>query len=370
MKENQIQTDRGEVIVDEKAGTAKIGDMVLVNNKHIRKVKDIDNSKYFVLGVDNAVFKESCYKIISTIYPLSLEGVPMIGEPQQTQNEIRFKIGDTAFLKDNPLDEHLGEFIPIGNKIITDIKDVAKAKGTSGQWVKIAEHNDWLDSTWFKKIPQQTQGKLSAEDRYVLGFLFSPDFKNVVLIEKLKPHWQKGKYNGIGGRIEENETPLQAMQREFEEETTLDIKYWNWFTQFGTEDYLVDCFWAISKDWDKHLSVTKEEVFNIPVEDMYTVKHYLICNLWWLIHLAIDKGLGNSGKIITTEYTEQFNQPAKVLSDEYIKKMAQEKAKELVLKLKGMIGLSKNLGAIVDYYKNGIIEGFKASQSLKQNKNL
>jgi 8-oxo-dGTP diphosphatase len=41
----------------------------------------------------------------------------------------------------------------------------------------------------------------------------------VVLIKKNRPENQKGLLNGVGGRIEENETPFEAMAREFEEET-------------------------------------------------------------------------------------------------------------------------------------------------------
>lgn len=63
-----------------------------------------------------------------------------------------FKIGQEVRLKGNPLDEQLGEFIPLGIKVITYIKDVSNIKGTSGQWVKIAEHNDWIDSTWFERV--------------------------------------------------------------------------------------------------------------------------------------------------------------------------------------------------------------------------
>jgi hypothetical protein len=65
----------------------------------------------------------------------------------------KFKIGDFAYLKANPLDEQLGESIPIGLKTITDIKDTNHLSHTSGQWVKIAEHNDWLDSEWFAELP-------------------------------------------------------------------------------------------------------------------------------------------------------------------------------------------------------------------------
>ncbi len=53
---------------------------------------------------------------------------------------------------------------------------------------------------------------------YVVGFRFSPDLRRVVLIRKNRPDWQKGLLNGVGGRIEADETPERAMAREFAEE--------------------------------------------------------------------------------------------------------------------------------------------------------
>lgn len=53
---------------------------------------------------------------------------------------------------------------------------------------------------------------------YVAGFLFSENLLSVALIRKEKPAWQKGCLNAIGGKIEENETPFEAMKREFTEE--------------------------------------------------------------------------------------------------------------------------------------------------------
>ena len=63
-----------------------------------------------------------------------------------------FKIGEQVNLIRNPLDEQLGEFIPLGIKTIIDVRDVTGLKGTSGQWVKIQEYNDWIDSGWFYSI--------------------------------------------------------------------------------------------------------------------------------------------------------------------------------------------------------------------------
>lgn len=54
--------------------------------------------------------------------------------------------------------------------------------------------------------------------KYVCGFMFSDDLKAVALIRKEKPSWQKGKLNGIGGKIEPGEDSATAMRREFIEE--------------------------------------------------------------------------------------------------------------------------------------------------------
>lgn len=61
--------------------------------------------------------------------------------------------------------------------------------------------------------------------KYVVGFLFDTSL-NVVLIEKIKPEWQAGRLNGIGGHVEEGEDDLEAMIREFKEEAGVIFKDW------------------------------------------------------------------------------------------------------------------------------------------------
>ncbi len=46
---------------------------------------------------------------------------------------------------------------------------------------------------------------------YVTGFMYSIDRKRVVLIEKINPEWQKGHLNGVGGKIEKDETPEKEL---------------------------------------------------------------------------------------------------------------------------------------------------------------
>ena len=61
---------------------------------------------------------------------------------------------------------------------------------------------------------------------YCLGFLFNKARTYVWLIQKNKPDFQRGKYNGIGGAVEVGETYEQAMEREFFEEAGLKINSW------------------------------------------------------------------------------------------------------------------------------------------------
>lgn len=53
---------------------------------------------------------------------------------------------------------------------------------------------------------------------YVLGLLFNHDRDRILLVKKLRPERMKGYWNGIGGKIEEDETSMMAMHRESTEE--------------------------------------------------------------------------------------------------------------------------------------------------------
>lgn len=59
---------------------------------------------------------------------------------------------------------------------------------------------------------------------YTVGFLFSPDGSKVLLQRKLKTEYA-GLFNGVGGKLEEGETPEQCMIREIAEETGI-VQLW------------------------------------------------------------------------------------------------------------------------------------------------
>lgn len=61
---------------------------------------------------------------------------------------------------------------------------------------------------------------------YVMGFIFSAKRDKVLLVKKKRPEWQTGKWNAIGGKIDDTDVnPLAAMQRESSEETGMQL---NW----------------------------------------------------------------------------------------------------------------------------------------------
>lgn len=51
------------------------------------------------------------------------------------------------------------------------------------------------------------------KQEYVVGLLFDPHRKYICLIQKNRPDFQRGFLNGVGGKIENGEWPLQAMIR-------------------------------------------------------------------------------------------------------------------------------------------------------------
>jgi len=90
----------------------------------------------------------------------------------------------------------------------------------------------------------------------VVGFLLDNSGERVVLIRKNRPEWQAGRLNGVGGKVEPGESLVDAMTREFEEETGVVISWWgrghyakleweqgvvHFFRAFAPMEILVSC---------------------------------------------------------------------------------------------------------------------------------
>lgn len=87
--------------------------------------------------------------------------------------------------------------------------------------------------------------------RYVVGLI--TDGKNFLLIKKERPEWQKGTYNGIGGKVEDGELDYEAMKRESIEECGIESDDWMLFSSHKQKDFSLS-YW--------YLIITKEELLN------------------------------------------------------------------------------------------------------------
>lgn len=137
--------------------------------------------------------------------------------------------------------------------------------------------------------------------RYVVGLLFDEALNEVLLIRKKRPTWMAGLLNGIGGLVEENETPGYAMARECHEETTLQISDWEEICHIYLErvDLSLFFFTAVG-DLSKAVQNTDEEL------EIFKVKYLgvnevvdILADLLWLIPMAkyVLSGKGNGATV-------------------------------------------------------------------------
>jgi 8-oxo-dGTP diphosphatase len=123
---------------------------------------------------------------------------------------------------------------------------------------------------------------------YVCGFMFSFDNERVALIRKEKPDWQKGRLNAVGGKIEEGEVPIDAICREFLEETGYETTegQWRMFCGLKYKGGLI-YFYMTHGNLDNLRTMEGEEIVIRRVADIPILE--TIPNLNWLVPLALDK---------------------------------------------------------------------------------
>ena len=122
---------------------------------------------------------------------------------------------------------------------------------------------------------------------FVVGFAMDTDKKHVVLLQKQKA-WCKGLLNGPGGSIEEGECPLDAMRREFFEETGLQIRNWEFFCQLQEPNAVVEFFRAeIPFLLLRSVKTTTEEpVCIVDCDELNNYDTPVMPNLPWLVAMA------------------------------------------------------------------------------------
>lgn len=117
--------------------------------------------------------------------------------------------------------------------------------------------------------------------------MFTPERNQVLLIQKDRPDWQVGKYNGIGGKIELGELPLHAMLREFEEEVGICTltSHWEHFATTEGENCRVHCFRAFSDKVHDYQQMESEvpQLLYVPLLNEYPT----VPNVQWLVPMAL-----------------------------------------------------------------------------------
>jgi len=141
------------------------------------------------------------------------------------------------------------------------------------------------------------RAKKLLHPHYVVGFNFIKPSAvllmpfRLVLIRKLKPAWQLNKLNGIGGKVEPGESPLDAMRREYIEETGDEVTpKWQLFCCQRFDTCTVHFFKAFSENTTAH-TVERESVEIVELADYILDPHTarsanVIPNLRWLVPMA------------------------------------------------------------------------------------
>lgn len=132
----------------------------------------------------------------------------------------------------------------------------------------------------------------------MVGFMFNSDSTRVLLLHKQSPLWQRGRLNGVGGKMEPGETIGQAMVREFLEETGVATprRIWMAFATLAVEgagptDGIVHFLAAFDDDaYRLARSVTEEPVVPVHCDQIFlrSTPEPGLHELQWLIPLARD----------------------------------------------------------------------------------
>ena len=121
----------------------------------------------------------------------------------------------------------------------------------------------------------------------------------MLLIRKRRPAWQAGKLNGVGGKLEAGESPLDAMIREFREEAKLQIESWQHILTLTGRDWRGHFFRAFGPV-DEAIAITDEK---LEIHRVDALPGDTIPNLHWMIPLMVDPD------VLSARYRVQLTAP-------------------------------------------------------------
>jgi 8-oxo-dGTP diphosphatase len=138
--------------------------------------------------------------------------------------------------------------------------------------------------------------------KYTLGFIFDSTLNKVLLMHKTKPEWQAGKVNGLGGKVEEGEDGISCIKREVKEESNLDIEKES-FVYAGvlhSDSFHMEVFCSIyTGNISDAKTLEEQKVEWFPIDSL---PKNGIDNLFWLIHMTLDKIKNNKIENFEVKY--------------------------------------------------------------------
>lgn len=134
-----------------------------------------------------------------------------------------------------------------------------------------------------------SKGGLKPGRQFVVGFMFDTlePHANVLLCKKQRPKWQAGKLNGIGGEVKQGESIIQAMIREFREETGVRFDGWMYFCKMRyIEQETIHFFYGVGSVIHDCKTKTDELLVTQRVRDLAAYNDGCVSDLRWLIPMA------------------------------------------------------------------------------------
>jgi len=124
----------------------------------------------------------------------------------------------------------------------------------------------------------------------VVGLHFDLSRQFVAMVHKLSgPQCVIGNWNGVGGKVDPGEEPLDAMVREFGEETGLATfpQDWHPFAELNANHYDLFFFWAASSAVFQCRTMEKEPIKVWAVADLLGESN-VMHNMRWMIPFLQD----------------------------------------------------------------------------------
>lgn len=124
---------------------------------------------------------------------------------------------------------------------------------------------------------------------YSLGFAFTENRREVLLIRKISPPWQYKRFNGVGGKVEYEESMLNCMIREFREETRIITKDWKYKGMMNSNTWAVQIF-TIFLPKEILLKAKGQGSEKVHLFSVDFLPPSILSNLKWLIPFCLDQG--------------------------------------------------------------------------------